>query len=183
MKESGNNLGLFMKKTLLTILAVISMAASSYSQGTIVFNNSASEFVSFNAAPATAANGVKAQLWYAPVGTTDLTLFQPLPTLANVGTPLAGRFSAGTLTIPGITPGGSVAAIVRAFQGADWVNSPFKAASHIFTIDTGDPTTTPAGTPTSTAGLIGPISLIPEPSSMALAGIGAAAMFILRRRK
>jgi hypothetical protein len=178
-----------MKKTLLAMLAVAAMAASSYGQGTILFANGSGDIISLNGVAATAANSVKAQLWYAPVGTTDVNLFQPLATLANVGTPLAGRFSAGTLTIPGIAPaGGSVAAIIRAFNGADWATSQGgnlgRGQSGIFTIDTGDPTTTPAGTPTSTAGLFGPVNVIvPEPSSMALAGIGAASLLLFRRRK
>jgi hypothetical protein len=174
-----------MKKTILAILAMTAVAVSSYGQGTIVFANGTGDIVSFNGAPAVSANGVKVQLWYAPVGTLDLTLFQPLANMTAVGTPLAGRFSGGTLTIPGIAPaGGSVAAIVRAFNGADWASSLGRGSSGIFTLDTGDPTTVPAGTPTTTAGLFGPINVVvPEPSSMALAGLGAASLLLFRRRK
>jgi hypothetical protein len=175
-----------MKKTILAVLAVAAFAVSSYGQGTIVFANGTGDVISYNGAPATSANSVKVQFWYAPVGTTDVNLFQAISAIVNVGAPLPGRFSGGTQTVPGITPGGSVAAIVRSFTGADWGTATGRGASGIFTVDTGDPTTTPAGTPTSTAGLFGPINVtptIPEPSSMALAGLGAASLLLFRRRK
>ena len=175
-----------MKKTLLAILAVASIATSSYGQGTIVFANGTGSIINYYGVPATTANGVKVQLWYAPVGTTDVNLFQPLPAIVNVGTPLAGRFSGGTMTIPGINPaGGSVSAIVRGFTGSDWANRGAWGQSGIFTIDTGDPTITPAGTPALIAALFGPVQVFypPEPSSMALAGLGAAMMLFFRRRK
>jgi len=175
-----------MKKTILAIMAGAAFAASSYGQGTIVFANGTGSVISLNGVSATAAQGVKAQLWYAPLGTTDLSLFTALSSTAAVGTPLAGRFSGGTQTIPGINPaGGSVAAIVRAFDGATWATSFGQGQSAIFTVDTGDPTSIPAGTPTSVAALFGPINVVtvPEPSSMALAGIGAASLLLFRRRK
>jgi hypothetical protein len=174
-----------MKKTILAVLAVAAMAASSYGQGTIVFQNGTANLISYNGVSATAAMGVKVQLWYAPAGTTDLNLFQALANITAVGTPLAGRFGAGTLTIPGVTPaGGTVAAIVRGFDGADWGTSLGRGQSGIFAIDTGDPTTTPAGTPTATTTLFGPINVVvPEPSSIALAGLGAASLLLFRRRK
>lgn len=175
-----------MKKTLVTMLAAIAVAASSYAQGTVTFANAATSIIQLNGVSATSAAGVKATLWAAPQGTTDVNLFTLVGAAVNVGTPQAGRFSGGTYTVPAGTPGGSVALLVRAFVGADWASSTASGQSAIFTVaSTGNPLTTPAGTPATISGLYGTINVtsVPEPTSMALAGLGAASLLIFRRRK
>ena len=195
-----------MKKTLVTMLAAAAMVASSYGQGTVTFNNTAGTLVTKDTAPGNATqvsvvgnpSAGKVELLWAPVGTTDLQLFTPVGAVVNIA-PTPGRFTGGTRTIPagsgatGISAGGAVALVVRGWTGTatSWaLVAPSEAIgySSIFTINaTGNPTTTPAGTPTAitiAGGFTGlQLHYVPEPTSMALAGLGAASLLIFRRRK
>lgn len=183
-----------MKPFLLTTLALGVFTLSSLGQGTFSLNNSASTLVLTTTvygtnAPASSSLDAKIEILWAPVGTTDYNLFQLVPgAVVNVGVPSAGRFSGGTRTIPagsgytGIAPGDTVAALFRGwtgpatswnqFQNSGW--NGLLGFSSVFTIDTGDPTMTPAGTPASIysstatpfSGMV--IGWIPEPSSAAL---------------
>lgn len=181
-----------MKKTLVTVLAAAAMVATSYGQGTISFANGAAQLITLDGSPAAAASAAKVQLYWAPAGTTDFNLFQAAGAAVNVGVPLAGRFSGGTRTV-GLTgdgnAGGTYAIAVAAYIGTDYASSDTRGVSAIFGMDTGDPTSVPAGTPAllnSVAEFTGvnmTTTVIPEPTSMALAGLGAASLLIFRRRK
>ncbi len=113
-----------------------------------------------------------------------------------------GGFSLGQLNIPGVTAAGS--AITVAIAAWDGSGSSFAGGAHegvlAFTIPTVDYTAQPPPTAkdltTSTGqGGSGPggfnsfdlvlnaPSQVPEPSTFALAGLGAAALLIFRRRK
>jgi len=96
----------------------------------------------------------------------------------------AGYFFGGTATIPGYTSG-PVSFIVEAWQGGTtylgathWSgrSAPFTLAS-----------ITPAGSPALPSDLIGLTTFnvlpVPEPSILALSGIGAAALMLVRRKK
>lgn len=189
-----------MKKTLVTLLAAAAVVASSYGQGTVTFSASSGTFkVNKEAVPGSgifntavpSSDGAKVVLLWAPVGTTDVALFSAVGALVNVGTPVAGYFSGGTRTIPagsgatGIAPGGQVALVVQGFIGTDYANASLRGYSPIFTVTTGNPISTPAGTPTPINAVWGGLNLaqVPEPTSMALAGLGAASLLIFRRRK
>lgn len=177
-----------------------------YGQGTIVFNNSGTTLVMVDpgdGAPfAAAANSGFVQLLWAPVGTTDLSLFQPTQNAAGPNITAdgaarfvaAGRFSGGVVTIPGIAPGGAAALVVRGWTGtaATWDEALSQAGvfvgySTIFTAaSTANPLASPPGVPDAMADIFpGGLTLtaVPEPTSMALAGLGAAALLIFRRRK
>jgi hypothetical protein len=174
-----------MKKTLVTMMAAAAVVATSYGQGTVVFQNAPTSLIQLEGTTATAAAGAKASLWSAPAGTTDPLLFTLVGNTVNVGVPLAGRFSGGTYTVPTATPGGEATLLVRAYVGTDWASALTRGESSIFTTPTGNPNTIPAGTPTTISGLYGPINMtiVPEPTSMALAGLGAASLLLFRRRK
>lgn len=177
------------------MLAAIAVAASSYAQGTVSFVNTAGTLVQINGVNAVTADGAKVELVWAPVGTTDINLYQVVPGAAvTVGSPLAGRFSGGVRTIPagagstGIAAGGLAMIAVRGYVGADYATANIKGITAAFQVDTGDPTTTPAGTAATItgAGLWNAslnLTSVPEPTSMALAGLGAASLLIFRRRK
>jgi hypothetical protein len=110
----------------------------------------------------------------------------------------AGYFSAGTVTVASLAPGGA-----GFFQVDVWQTSfgSFAAAqagqatanvwgqSGVFQLAaTGNPTTTPAGTPASLVGMGSAITLNPavsgpEPTTIAFAGMGLGAFLIARRRK
>jgi hypothetical protein len=126
-------------------------------------------------------------------------------------TPTPGRFSGGTITAGStgtLAPGALIQGVVIGWTGtgaADYLAGYALASgqavsatthqfgvSNPFTVDTGDPTTVPPGsagfiynsTATPFVGLtMANIAPIPEPSSFALAGLGAAALLIFRRRK
>jgi len=110
---------------------------------------------------------------------------------------LAGGVSLGDLHIPGVTPGGSTVTLaIAAWQGS---GAAFPTAGNgnggvlAFYQPTADYTIVP--TPTSpdltaaTGGFnttdlhLNAVTAVPEPSTFALAGLGAAAMLIFRRRK
>jgi hypothetical protein len=110
--------------------------------------------------------------------------------------PVAGRFSAGVATVSPLAAGGKIEYVLAGWTGASATLDAAIAAganvgqSPLFTgVGTGNPTTIPPGTPsgltdTFTAGaLVLAPTATPEPSTFALAGLGAAAMLILRRRK
>jgi hypothetical protein len=110
--------------------------------------------------------------------------------------PVAGRFSAGVATVSPLAAGGKIEYVLAAWNGTSATLDAAIAVgasvgqSPLFTgVSTGNPSTTPPGTPSSltdtfTAGslVLAPTG-VPEPSTFALAGLGAAAMLILRRRK
>lgn len=203
-----------MKKILVTILVTGALSVASYGQGTISFANNASSLVRIQTSPTDStlinmpAGGGYVQLLWAPIGTVDLGAFTAVTgsgvsggnnsTLNGIadyhGAP--GRFNGGTVTVPGITPGGGVALVVRAWTGSaasydEAVNEGGAVQvgySSIFTLTaTGNPVIVPPGTPPSlfsAPGFTGvTLAYVPEPTSMALAGLGAAALLIFRRRK
>lgn len=190
------------------MMAAVVVVASSYGQGTVTFANTSTQLVRKQTSAVDTnlvsmpVGGGHVELLWAPVGTTDLNLFSAVLSTASANTSAAGvtdfhtapgRFSAGTSTIPGLNAGGSYALIVRGWTGSALTWATFDQQveafgySSIFTLGaTGNPLTTPAGTPVALStftGLTLTYSPAPEPTSMALAGLGAATMLIFRRRK
>jgi hypothetical protein len=197
-------------KKYLSMLAVVAVAASAFAQGTVNFSNNGSTLVKLPDGTSVPANGGFVQLLWAPANTaaTDLGANQNLtqwltanPGWAKIDTsvkaigPVAGRFLGGTVTVPTSTPGAPINAAVASWAGsAANFDAAVAAGSAVgisaeFAVTTGNPNTTPAGTPAVITGVgqfggmtLG-TSVIPEPSSLALAGLGAAALLVFRRRK
>lgn len=111
----------------------------------------------------------------------------------------AGLFANGNASLAGVAGGGSADYIILGWTGtsttvdqaiAAWTagNAMF-GESAIATTLTADPSAVPPGVPvalrTTFPGMtLTPVgTIVPEPSTFALAGLGAAAMLILRRRK
>jgi len=111
---------------------------------------------------------------------------------ANIA-PVAGRFNGGTATVSPLTPGGNIEYVMIGWTGASpsldaAINAQAMVGQSTLVkgVATGNPTTTPPGTATlmssSFAGMtLAPIG-VPEPSTFALLGLGAAAMLIFRRK-
>jgi hypothetical protein len=109
--------------------------------------------------------------------------------------PVAGRFSAGVATVSPLAAGGKIEYVLVGWTGASAsldaaiaAQAAVGSTALIAGVATGNPTTVPPGTPSSltdtfTGLTLAPQAAIPEPSTLALAGLGAAAMLILRRRK
>jgi hypothetical protein len=200
-----------MKKYLST-LAVVALAASAFAQGTVNFANNASSLATASGTPIPANGGFAQLLWapsgstataYAQGNPADWfaanTAWQALTSaqggVDNIG-PVAGRFTGNTATVPTATPGAAIEAIVASWTGNfAGLNEAFAGNASIgfsapFSVTTGNPTTVPPGTAASITGAgqftgvnalpVG--GVIPEPSTLALAGLGIAALLVMRRR-
>jgi len=198
-----------MKKNLAILAALMVAAVSASAQGTVAFANSPTSLVTRDGISlANTANG-RVQLAWAAEG-VSLTAWSPDMTLAswlgmnpgvslidgtaNVGVPLAGRFSGGAKTIPTAVAGGVVQGVVIGWAGpavyanfdAAFAAQGFVGVSAPFIVDTANPLATPSPEPAAAIANFTGLSLVPavvpEPSSMLLAGLGAAALLIFRRR-
>lgn len=109
-----------------------------------------------------------------------------------------GRFNGPGLTIPGLAAGQSGSFIVKAWSGnfatyeaAAAGGAAYGGVSAAFSNPTGgvpDPVTQVPGLPAPLSGFTSPLSVntlavIPEPSTLALAGLGLGALLMIRRRK
>jgi hypothetical protein len=182
-----------MKKLLVTLTAVLVASVSAMAQG-----NSAQ--ISINNRNLTDAQG---NTYQAPIGgdttggTAQLFLvgsggtLTPLTPTTVFRTGAASPYlSAQVVDVPGIAPGGSATFVLQAWVGGasygDAANTA-KGQSAQFTVSGlgGTPVSGPPITPPSLNGLqsfdLAPVSF-PEPSTIALATLGAAAFFIRRRK-
>lgn len=107
--------------------------------------------------------------------------------------PVPGLFNGGVLTLNTATPGGSIDAVLVGWNGSATsfdlalAAGGFVGVSGKFTTATGNPNALPVpGSPVSIQSVIPAgmtLAPVPEPSTLALAGLGAAALLIFRRRK
>ncbi len=191
-----------MKKTLVT-LAVLATAVSVFAQGTVMFTGFSSgngvNWKVFQADGTTPLSGANyfAQLLSAPgLGQTAGFIEGTPATTFRTGS-AAGYAALTTVTLLNV-PGESMAGVT--FRVAAWDNTSglyptWSEASTAwqngliaggmsvpsdFTAKIGGNLTTP---PYVTGLTSFNIAIVPEPSSLALAGLGAAAMLIFRRRK
>jgi hypothetical protein len=186
-----------MKKLILTILGVAASFAA-FGQGTIVIASNAGATIYPVLLPdgVTKATGANYSVEVF-VNNTDAAnkIGDTMILAAN------GRFSqSGSKNVPGVAPGAIANLIARAWDnttGATYdlatvkgITSPFKSAALGGDVD-GDPSTPPATAPGMVTGkadgfqnilLQGGAVVIPEPSTIALGALGAAAL-LLRRRK
>jgi len=194
-------------KKLLCTLAVVGLAASVFAQGQINLA-SGSNLVKDSSGTAVPMNGGFVQLLWgtAPLAVPwDPAVHSSLagwlalnPTWTEVATakaingPVAGRFNNNIVDVATVN---TINAAIAAWTGAATTFDGAIAAqgqvgiSGAFSIKPGNPNATPIPElAASTAGLfpgvnLSAINVIPEPSSLALAGLGAAALLIFRRRK
>lgn len=218
-----------MKKTLITLTAVM-VAAASFAQGTIQFQNSASgaltkvympdgqtsyqtvttkidgktgNTATDSVAGSTTYTGAllqgafTAQLWAAPgSGAAESLLVGATTTTFRTGAG-AGRIGLVTATLANVLPDAAVATLqVRVFPTSygSWANAlaafnsgvdglAWIGKSAVFDVQLvgGTVNTPPVMTGLTSFSLA--TNVVPEPSSMALAGLGAASLLIFRRRK
>lgn len=175
-----------MKKLLLTAAAMM-VAVGVYAQGSVNFANFASgvDAPVFDVDNTTALDGntYMAQLYagadeasLAPVGAA-------VPFLSGAG---AGYWAPTARQIASVAPGSPAAVQVRAWNtttGADWDSALIRGESAVLTVTTGG-----AGAPPSLPAVMTGLEsfslvVIPEPSTIALGVLGAAALLFARRRK
>jgi len=200
-----------MKKALVAaILGIALKATVSYGQGYIVMETyklvggttPVFSAVTYGSGPNAgkfvgAASGFKADLLYSLDGGTTYLLASGSTTPFYAGstdngsptTDGAGVFVGGSVTIPGYTSG-TVNFIVEAFNGASYAGSAVRGQSAVFAIPSlqTDPLQA-AGTILNLSGTTVngvkafAVNPVPEPSIFALAGLGAAGLMALRRKK
>ena len=187
-----------MKKICVTMMITLA-ALGCLAQGTVIFSNTSASQVrccdpETSIQIAAPAGAYTVGLWWAPAGTFDYSRFEFVAGSATIIGPTAGHFIGGMKTINGIAPGSAVAVQVRAWETAA---GSYDAAigsgrwqfgmSQVFTVTTGNPTSTPPVIPRSldvqgfTGVYVGPLAC-PEPSTVALGILGLAACLAFKRR-
>ena len=202
-----------MKKALF-VLAAVTMAASAFAQGTIVFQNrnipTASGSGTYNV-PIWEANGTGNNAAGDLPGGVTVGLFAQDGTLIGsslLRTDAAPSLNSGffataaqTLTVPNAAPGSTPTLIVRAWQGPGTFAQAKASGNQQYMDELSDSRNqftsralggTPAGggLPITPPGMTGwgpeagtGLTLVPEPSSIALGVLGLGAVALMRRRK
>lgn len=195
-------------KKYLSVLAVVALASSALAQGTINFASPASSIlVKSNGASAAvnvpANSSYLALLWAAPgtaasayTGGSLASWLSANPGWAqvpNVAKPvtLAGRLLGSVVDVPNANPMdlitiGWIGGAGSTFDAAFGAGLPVGMSGKYGPIDPEAPGSTTPSPSTVGAGFTGltlTATAVPEPSTFALAGLGAAALLIFRRRK
>jgi len=177
-----------MKKSIVAsiigVVATVAAIESSYGQGSVFFNNygaTTDAIITWKAGdsggsgPANA--GFKASLSYA-IGAGPLTALGN-STAFNPAIP--GYFTGPIVTIPGYVSG-AISFQISAYDGVDYATSLHRGQSTLFTLNS-------IATGANPVGEFGPaltafqVATVPEPSTLALIGLGTGALLFLRRRK
>lgn len=180
-----------MKKLIATTLACTAVGLAAYAQGTLNFANvgvGLNSPVFLSDGTTKAAAGYTAVLMAGPAGNLAQIATTPLLTGAQ-----AGYFLGGTQTIPTVAGGGTASILIDVYNSATYsslvqaqnANTPNSwGESAAFTVVLGNPNSVPPGTPATLTGLksFNLTTGVPEPSTFALAGLGAAALLFFRRR-
>jgi hypothetical protein len=189
-----------MRKMAAAAVAII-LTLNLYAQGTVNFANNSSTpvYLDYIGGPLVPAGSTySVGLYYAPDGYTDESMFIMLgaATGFTVQAPSGGIFLGGTRTASTITPGGFGMFQVRGWTSA--YGTSYEAAlyaggtylpgavpnrvgkSSIIRVDTGNPLSTPAGTPTSlvASGLQSFVLWIPEPDATVLGFFGGGMLIV-----
>jgi len=181
-----------MKKLVIT-LALVGACVSAFAQGTVNFANvgvgvNAPVYLGSLAGAKLAGTAYLAQLFAGPAGSTEAALL-PVGATANFLTGAqSGYFTGGARTIDGVAGGTAAVLQVRAWDaasGATWAAASANPAAFLGRSGLLNITlAVPPATPPNLAGLQSFfIAQVPEPTTMALAGMGAAALLIFRRRR
>jgi len=178
-----------MKKLLVTLAAVL-LSVSTFAQNLgqiVVKNNGITDAAgnSYNAPITGDTTGGQGQLFLVGAGGA-LTALTPITTFRTGAA--APYLSAVTVDVPGTTPGGSATFVLKAWVGGasyDAATST-RGQSAQFTVANlgGTPASGPPITPPSLNGLqsFALTPVVPEPSTIALGVLGAAALLIRRRK-
>lgn len=171
-----------MKKVIIALTSLM-VAVSAFAQGTVVFNNRipgvVDAKVTFQGKGVGA--GFTAELLAGP-SANQLVALKPTATFRTSPDAALGYIvaPAEALVVPNVAPGGNATIVMRAFNGATFDTSSIRGQSAPIVVKLGGEGTPPS-LPANLVGLQA-FELIPEPSTIALGLLGAAAL-LLRRRK
>lgn len=199
-----------MKKLVLAVVAVVALSVNVFAQGVQMTidnlngaggRNATANGLFFNGNGTPRNSGT---INVTVLGGPDAGSLQPVATLTGASalfySGVPGVFldpTFGTYNVPGVANGGTATLRVLAWTGSaasygaattfeqfyPWSGSAeVNGNSFTFTQATGGGGT-PPGPPKSLDGMPAMVLQVPEPSTMALAGLGAVAMMIFRRRK
>jgi hypothetical protein len=179
-----------MKKFILAVAAVM-VSVAAFAQGQVTFNNRVAGVVdarvTFNGGPENGQGvgaGYTAQLFGGPAGTpvSGLTALQPSTTFRTSSAAAQGYVNGVTVDVPGVASGAQATLVMRVYPAGGAFTNP----NDIGMGESGPITITLGGglaVPANLEGLNAFTVLIPEPSTIALAVLGGAALLFLRRRK
>jgi hypothetical protein len=171
-----------MKKLIIAVAAVL-LSAAAYAQGTVQLNNNLSGQVVarvFMPDGTTGVAGYTAQLVH--LNGDSVTPLTPTTTFRSTGAGVGFISPAVDVAVPGVAGGSTATLALRAFDGATYETSTFRGQSAPVTVTLGG-AGSPPSTPAALTGLTSfNVQLVPEPSTIALALLGGAAL-LLRRRK
>jgi hypothetical protein len=196
-------------KKLLTLTALIGATTVSFAQGTVNFANSASQLISAGgvAMGGSASNAFNFAVFLAPSSTaasSGLTAALTDPAFqsvagVNANGPALGRLVTKSGLAVGGAPGDIVDYVVRGWSangGATWAEAlasynngvPMWMGSSTIGNDLvlgggAIPATTLFGAGANQVTGFNMVEIIPEPTSMVLAGLGAASLLLFRRRE
>lgn len=175
-----------MTKVILTSLVSLMAVSSAVAQGVFNWDNLNSGGPITNAAGALATSPIQAELWYAPgSGAAETNLVKAAGSAVVLGSPLDGYFFGGEVALP-IT--GIATVQIRAWDpgtGTTWGDAEAAVGgiwgkSNLSDIALVIP---PIFANDVTGWLPFKMTLnVPEPSTFALAGLGALALLVFRRR-
>jgi len=180
-----------MKKLILTVAAVI-VSVAAFAQGEVNFNNrsgSVDAKVTFSDTGLGVAAGFTAQLYGGPEGTAlgALAALTPTTTFRTSSAAANGYINGTPVSVPGVAPGSKAALVMRVYPAGGAFTAKGDAGmgeSNLIVVSLGGGTIVTPNMDGLQAFTVaaggGPI--IPEPSTIALAVLGAGAL-LLRRRK
>jgi len=186
-----------MKKLFIAALMLAGLSASVFGQGTILFQDATIANKVYNGA-SPASGTFTVELFGGAAGMTQAQLEAGSPLVVFTSTTGSGIFYDGTaITIPGATAGTGTGDTVNnaTLDIVGWTgNYANYAAAVLAGANVGDTGAfqnhtggggTPAAAPANMTGWVGNLTLtpVPEPTTLALGGLGAAALLLFRRRK
>lgn len=182
-----------MKKIIATLVVAFA-AVAAHAQGTVVFANSTGSLITLPGGIAAPNTGtLVATLWFSPTQNGTLVALATTDVGEIAGTAVAGRIGGGTITTPDVANGGIAPAgnayfritVAGSVGGVEYTGQSdllyrptgggLVAAQNLYSV--------PNPNPNNYTGL-GPIGLtvVPEPSVIAMAILGAGVL-LLRRKK
>lgn len=176
-----------MKKQILVAMVSLGLVASAFSQGTVTMGNNSSSLITIEGV-SMPVGSVLFQLYAGPQGADEGSLVAQLPT-GGTSTLAPGRMANVNIAVAGVAPGA-----IGTFQIWAWDSSyatyelaaasSYVGKSALFTSATGG-VGEPASLPVALAGQFSGFNLtiVPEPTTLVLAGMGAASLLLFRRRK